>query len=60
MNCIKLHHVILHYKAELNHLMTGVQALGLLEEIQHNPQLFEPCLWLQNRVPYQQVSILHC
>ena len=42
MNCIKLHYIILHCKAELDQLMTGVQALGLLEEIQDNPQLFEP------------------
>ena len=42
MNCIKLHHVILHCKAELDQLMTGAQALGLIEEIQHKPQLFEP------------------
>ena len=39
---IKLHHVILICKAELDQLISGLQAFGLLAEIQHNPHIFEP------------------
>ena len=42
MKSIKLHHVILNSKAEMDQLMSGLQALGLLAEMQHNPSVLQP------------------